>query len=176
MHGPNGVLMKSFAAVAVVALGFIATHSHAYNPAEIWGSITSRPDPAIRAEALNVCATGRVSVHFVQPADACWTSFTLSLDAKNYLQALQSVKYGCQQHGRGDHCLFLAHLASQNTGIVQTRAAADQAVLGDALRRAAASMHPLDTLDAEIGVEQRKAARKTHRQRRVHIDPSPVPR
>ena len=118
-------------------------------------ALTPVPNPAIRSEALKVCASGEKSRLFVHPADACWTAFTLSLAAHSYADAVQAVRTGCDKYRRGDHCTFLGDIEEQAGSFVPVTGGGDRAAFGRVLARTAARVNPVDVVDAEIGVDMR---------------------
>ena len=159
--------MKTLAAVVLVLLESVDAHAATADRVPV----TNKADPAIRAEAMRVCATNQTSRLFIHAADACWTAFTLSLEAKNYADALQSVKNGCEKYGRGDHCLFLEDLKQQRSGLVPVAAGVDRGGVGEALQRAAELVNPVDIVDAELGAIQRRSSARASAQARSERKP-----
>ena len=145
--------MKSFAALFTASL---MLYSQAPAAQEVRVALTNTPAPALRAAAAKVCATGERSLLFVQPADACWTSFTLSVRKNDAAASLQAVRHGCEKYGRGDHCMFLRDIGPRNAAPVQVSAHGTLRHLADDLRRAAASVDPVDIVDAELGGDLRR--------------------
>ena len=145
--------MKTLAAAVMASL---ILYSQAPAAQEVRVALTNAPAPAVRAAASKVCATGERSLLFVHPADACWTSFTLSLKENDAAAALQSVRHGCEKYGRGDHCMFLKATGPSSAAPVQINAQGTSRYVADGLRRAAASVDPVDIVDAELGADLRR--------------------